>query len=477
MSGPDAALADALQIALEARHGAPVVVTDLRRLSGGASRQTWAVDAEVGGTPVPLILQRTRGGAAPTGIAVGIEAALLRAARPAGVPVADVVVSAGDDALTSIAADRLAGLGDAWMVLRRVPGEALPARVLRDDAFAAARARMLDDCAAALVAIHRIPPTQVPELEDVDRLVRYREVLDGFGDPQPVFELAIRWLAAHQPTVVASGVVHGDFRTGNLLVDEHGLAAVLDWELAHLGDPAEDLGWFCTRAWRFGSPLPAGGFGTRDELLAAYARAGGAPVDAERLHWWEVMGTLTWGVICMVQTATHRLGLSRSVELAAIGRRVCETELDLLRLLPGPDPAPDHAAPAPTGEANHGSATGQLPPRTVHGLPTAAELVEATREWIEGDVAAATEGAVRFHARVAANVLAMVERELALGPAHAVAHAERLARLGFADDAALAASIRAGDLAGRQDEVATALGAAVLDKLAVAHPGYPDDPA
>ncbi|MCU1351999.1 MAG: aminoglycoside phosphotransferase, partial [Acidimicrobiales bacterium] len=355
------ALEASLRVALQERFGAEVGAVELRRLSGGASRETWSIDAVVAGASMPLILQRTRGGASPTGIPVPAEAALVRAARRAAVPVAEVVAAAGDDALAGAADGALDGLGDAWMLSTRLEGEALPARILRDERFGAARSRMLSDCGAALAAIHRIPPDAVPGLENADRLARYREVLDGFGEPHPAFELAMRWLDAHRPPPVEPQVVHGDFRTGNLLVDDAGLVAVLDWELSHLGDPIEDLGWFCTRAWRFGSPEPAGGFGSREDLVAAYEAAGGAPVDSDRLQWWEVMGTLTWGVICMVQAATHRLGLSRSVELAAIGRRVCETELDVLRLLPGPDPTPeDPAQPSPTS-TDPG----------VHGVPTA----------------------------------------------------------------------------------------------------------
>jgi aminoglycoside phosphotransferase (APT) family kinase protein len=128
--------------------------------------------------------------------------------------------------------------------------------------------------------------------------------------------------------------VHGDFRLGNLLVDRSGLVAVLDWELAHLGDPLADLGWFTVRAWRFGGAGEVAGLGSIDELVDAYENAGGASVDRDALRWWQVMGTLRWGVICMLQASTHLSGASRSVELAAIGRRVCENEYDVLRLLP-----------------------------------------------------------------------------------------------------------------------------------------------
>ena len=105
-------------------------------------------------------------------------------------------------------------------------------------------------------------------------------------------------------------LVHGDYRTGNYLADETGVTAILDWEGAHLGDPVEDLGWVCVKSWRFGSvDKPAGGFGSREELWAAYERAGGGEVDPARAHWWEVFGTVRWGIIC------HHPGVEASVGL------------------------------------------------------------------------------------------------------------------------------------------------------------------
>ncbi|HEX4819612.1 MAG TPA: phosphotransferase, partial [Acidimicrobiales bacterium] len=146
--------------------------------------------------------------------------------------------------------------------------------------------------------------------------------------------LGFRWLEANRPPSTRVSVVHGDFRHGNFIVNSSGLAAVLDWEISHLGDPMEDLGWLCVKAWRFGGQKPVGGFGDYDELFGAYGAAAGVDVDAEAVHWWEVLGTLKWGVICIMQASAHLGGFSRSVELAAIGRRVCEQEYDLLRLLP-----------------------------------------------------------------------------------------------------------------------------------------------
>ena len=143
--------------------------------------------------------------------------------------------------------------------------------------------------------------------------------LDHIGEPHPAFELAFRWLDEHRPAKSSPvAVVHGDFRLGNVIVDATGLQAVIDWELAHLGDPMEDLGWLCSPAWRFGSPLPAAGVGTREQLFAAYGEVAGVEVDPDVVRWWEVNGILRWGIICVAQAHVHTSGVVRSHELAAI---------------------------------------------------------------------------------------------------------------------------------------------------------------
>jgi hypothetical protein len=285
-------------------------------------------------------------------------------------------------------------------------------------------------------------------------------------------------LAETRPTPSGACVVHGDFRNGNLIVGDEGIRAVLDWELAHIGDPLEDLGWLCVKAWRFGSPLPVGGFGTFDELVASYQAAGGAPVDDGALYWWVVLGTLRWGIICILQTLTHTTGAVRSVELAAIGRRVCEVEWDLLELLPWVvDEVGDSSSRASPGVAARpapppprGATAGRgWPP---HDIPDPAALLDAVGEFLESEVLPATEGRVRFHVRVAANVVAMVGRELELGTDQAVAHARRLEGLGVTNEAELAAAIRSGALDARLGEVRAVVRATVADKLAVANPGY-----
>ncbi len=194
--------------------------------------------------------------------------------------------------------------------------------------------------AAALAAIHRIPVSEVPAIAgrpagaavELDAL---QAELDRYPDPHPALELGLRWLRRRLPATRAPVVVHGDFRMGNVLVDEDGLAAVLDWELVHAGDPAEDLGWMCSRTWRFGrDDRPAAGLGSRRELLASYREAGGATdIGIEELRFWEALGNLRWGVLTLRQLHEHSSGQRPSLELAAIGRRTCEAEWDLLAMV------------------------------------------------------------------------------------------------------------------------------------------------
>lgn len=292
-------------------------ITDLRRLSGGASRETWQFAAD----GRPLVLQRQRGGAA--GQDMAIEAEVLRAARAAGVRVPEVLAAGRDPEQRS------------FTVLSMVQGETIARKILRDEPFARARERLVPDMAESLARLHAADPDTVPGLPHVDQVQQYRTILDQLGQPHPTFELVFRWLDTHRPTASRDAIVHGDFRLGNVIVDADGLAAVIDWELAHRGDPMEDLGWLCVKAWRFGSERPVAGLAGYDTLFAAYEAAGGPAVDPDEVRWWEVLGTLKWGVMCIIQASAHLTGASRSHELAAIGRRVCENELDLFLALEG----------------------------------------------------------------------------------------------------------------------------------------------
>jgi aminoglycoside phosphotransferase (APT) family kinase protein len=300
------------------------------RLSGGASQETWSFDIVHPDGNIGAILRRAPSGygAAPERAAgLNAEAALMQLAHEARVPSPRVlhVLQPQDE------------LGTGF-IMQRVEGETIPRKILRDEQFARARPLLARRLGEVLAAIHGLALPQLPELR---RMTAAKEIAElerdyrSFNWPRPVFELALRWLRDRDPGPSAEvTLVHGDFRHGNLIIGPDGLRAVLDWELAHTGDPMEDLGWICVNSWRFGEiDKPVGGFGSREELFAGYEKAGRRRVDPDRVTFWEVMGTLRWGVMCCGMMQRFRSGPEHSVERAMIGRRASETEIDLLRLL------------------------------------------------------------------------------------------------------------------------------------------------
>lgn len=319
-----------------ARHfGAAAAIAGLRRLTGGASRETWSFDAEIAGARHPLILRRDPprravAGQSPMERSVAVdrptEFAALKAAHDAGVAAPEplFMTEPGD------------GIGGGY-VMRRAPGTAIARQLMRDPRYDAARPRFVAQLGEQAARIHAMDVSTLSGLRLLDaplQIAQLRRVLDALDQPHPVFELALSRLARRPPPRAAPRFVHGDFRTGNFLADETGVTAILDWELPHLGDPMEDLGWMCIKSWRFGAvDKPAGGFGSREALWAAYEAAGGGRVDPARALYWEMFGTVRWGVICLTQAWKHLSGAERSMELCAIGRRAAETEVDLVDLL------------------------------------------------------------------------------------------------------------------------------------------------
>jgi aminoglycoside phosphotransferase (APT) family kinase protein len=303
-------------------------VSGITRLTAGASQEIWRFNLVKGGTETALILRRAPGGTRVSESAIGpeIEASLIQAAHAAGVPVPIVqwVLTEAD------------GLGRGY-VMSCVEGETLGGRIARGEAFAQARTVLARQCGAAMAATHRIDPAAFPTLKRVTPLefvTQYLEAYRATNWPRPVFDLAFRWLLDRcPPPPEQPRLVHGDFRNGNIMVGEDGLRAVLDWELAHVADPMEDLGWICANSWRFGvEALPVGGFGRREDLWAGYEAAGGVKVDPDRALFWEVFGSLRWGVMCSGMAESFRT-VDTSVERAVIARRTSETEIDLLRLI------------------------------------------------------------------------------------------------------------------------------------------------
>jgi aminoglycoside phosphotransferase (APT) family kinase protein len=301
----------------------------LERLTGGASQETWSFDALGSAGVVPLIMRRLSTDAAPGERAVSseCEAQLIRRAGECGVPTPGVrhILEPGD------------GLGRGF-VSDRIKGETLARRILRNAEFAPIRPRLAGQCGAILARIHAVPLPGLPPLQTrfaAEQLDELEQSYRSFGGGSAVFEVAFRWLRDHLPGHTGSAcLVHGDFRNGNLIIGADGVRAVLDWELAHLGDPAEDLGWITVNSWRFGAiDKPVGGFGTVEEMLESYRAAGGQAIAPERVLYWRIFGSLRWGFICRRMAHPAHTDAPITIERAMIGRRISETELDLLDIL------------------------------------------------------------------------------------------------------------------------------------------------
>ena len=304
-------------------------VVAAEKLSGGASQETWRFDIVHPEGNFGAILRRAPDGhgAAPSRAAgLNAEARLMQLAFDASLPSPRVlhVLTPEDDL----------GVG---FIMQRVDGETIARKILREEEFADARPRLARELGGVLAGIHSLPGAQLPELRRMTAAKELDECERDYRNlnwPKPVFELALRWLRDHDPgPAMEATLVHGDFRNGNLVIGPDGVRAVLDWELAHLGDPMEDLGWLCVNSWRFGEiDKPVGGFGSHEELFAGY-EAAGRRVDPTRVMFWEVMGTLRWGLMCGGMMQRFREGPDHSMERAMIGRRASETEVDLLGLL------------------------------------------------------------------------------------------------------------------------------------------------
>jgi aminoglycoside phosphotransferase (APT) family kinase protein len=329
MTNPE--LGERLWVVAAKKIGAPGSIHDLRPLTGGANRATLAFDAEVGDARLPLIVQL--GVETPDPVA-GItpelrpaqQAHLMIAAAENGVPAPRIrAILEPED-----------GLGEGY-ITDRVDGETLGPRIIRDNRFAAARPRMAAQCGEILARIHSIDSAKVPFLmsqNPVEHIAAHRAIIDRYNFHLPALELALRWADEHVPKHPRHTVVHGDFRMGNLIVDERGVRCVLDWELAQTGDPLIDLGWLCIRTWRFGGKYPVGGFGTREYLFAAYERESGYPVEPSQVRFWEAFGNIKWALHCL------RLGsrgiANNDIERCAIGRRIEEPLYDFFNLIESP---------------------------------------------------------------------------------------------------------------------------------------------
>jgi aminoglycoside phosphotransferase (APT) family kinase protein len=298
------------------------------RMSGGAIQENFALDANIDGRDVALVLRRD----APSRVAVSRtradEFALLRAAYTAGVTVPEPLWASDDPAI----------VGAPFFIMRRAPGTAIGRRIVRDETLGGDRTTLAARLAEQLARIHTIRPPQAdlaflgPPQSARDFVLDAYAFLDRTGRSEPPLELGLRWLDVNAPAPNDTVLLHRDFRTGNYLLDAGGITAILDWEFAGWGDPHEDIGWFCAWCWRFGSSdREAGGIGTREAFYTAYERASGMRVDDVRVRYWETYAHARWAIVARQQTDRHRSGEQRSLELLLIGTLEPELDDELLR--------------------------------------------------------------------------------------------------------------------------------------------------
>lgn len=316
--------------AMRRRFGAGVRLDNIVVPSLGGSNRTVVFDLVDGLARRRLVSrQRTYRGADNPFIDDAHQFEVMTVAHRHGFPVPEPIVlyDAEDD------------LGEGF-VTAFVAGETMPKRILTSANFAAVRPRLAAQAGELLALLHSIPVSEVPGLagytDSADPIEAQRQRYDFYDEPHPAIELGFRWLERNRPPRATPALLHGDFRTGNVMIDDSGIVAVLDWECSHIGQPAEDAGWLSTRSWRFGHhDRPVGGFGQRSELIDAYRAAGGNRLDPDEIRYWEIFGLVRWAVLNMMQAYGHIFGGRRDPAFAACGRNTSVIEHDLLMSLKG----------------------------------------------------------------------------------------------------------------------------------------------
>ena len=301
-------------------------VSNLEPLTGGASKEIWKIEVSNAKQSTKMILRRGSGIEGPLAIKTADEARIQKEVIKVGAPVPIILaVSKNDEEL-----------GDSY-IMHFVEGESIARKILRDKEYKKALPILAYQCGEAIAKIHNVDINNfsfLPKKPAEDQLEDLYSTYQSFEQPSPVFEYAYLWLKEQDFGNFQESLVHGDFRLGNIIVNAEGLQSIIDWELAHIGNPLQDLGWVCGNSWRFGkNDKVVGGFGEIEDLLEGYNSISKLKVDKEMVKCWQVFGTFRWGVICLIQAYAHLNGTINSVEKAAIGRRVSETEIDIVDLL------------------------------------------------------------------------------------------------------------------------------------------------
>lgn len=313
--------------------GATIQITQLTPLAGGASRESWLVELMMDGQPEKLVLRKDL----PTtlhkeALTRRQEYEIMQSAYDADVKVARMRFLCDDKAV----------LGMPFFLMDYVEGVSIGRKVMTAPELEHARGVLAEQMAEQLALIHTIPADQhdflAPPAEGMVAshvaIQQTYRLLDHLGINIPVFEHLLRWATYRAPSDTELTFIHGDFRIGNVLVTPDGLSAVIDWEFAHIGNPAEEIGYLCMRDWRFGNDhLHVAGLSPREPFIQAYERYSGRQVDRQAVDWWEVMGNIRWGIICLAQAHRYLSGAEQSVEFASLGRRSAEMQLEALNLI------------------------------------------------------------------------------------------------------------------------------------------------
>ena len=325
-----AELAPRLEAAVRKRFGGAARIANLEAATLGASNRTLLFDlVEPGGRRRLVLRQETYRSPVSPFLPPADQYRILRVVHRHGLPVPEPMFELDPD-------DGL----DRGFAMTCIEGETLPKTLLTDARYARARARFATQTGEIFARLHAIPVAELDFLADsadsCDPLAAQIARYDSYGEHHPAIDLGIRWLERNRPPQRPARLVHGDYRVGNLILNEQGIVGVLDWECTHHGSPAEDFGWVCLRSWRFGNvDLPVGGMGPREDLHAAYRANGGEPVDADEVRWWEVFGSLKWAILNIMQAEGHVRGTRRSLPFACCGRNACMIEYDLLMTIAG----------------------------------------------------------------------------------------------------------------------------------------------
>lgn len=464
MSDDSSSFNEGLERVLVAEIDECISLKSCERLSGGASQETYRIEIQTASGHRVLALRRSSGGgfdetSEPGKPGLFAEAQLFRLARQAGVPEPEVyyILHESD------------GLGQGF-IMEWLDGEALGAKIARGAEFAEIRPKLAFQCGETLARIHSIDLAGAGLDDCVLEMTPeafVQQTWDGykaFDCAQPMIDFTGRWLMQNLPKVEKLCLVHNDFRNGNIMMSpQTGIVAVLDWELAHIGDPMRDLGWICTNSWRFGkSELAVGGFGSREDLFAGYESVSGVKVDPEHVKFWEVFGSFWWAIGCLRMAEHYRHGPDASVERPAIGRRSSECQIDCVNLLiPGPF-----------------TVAQQVPLTLSSNMPRTDELLTSVRDFLREEVMSEVNGRTHFLSRVAANSLDVVLRELELGPACSALEKEGLQRLlgkeGDLEDlrSELTIALRDSSMPLDRDGLANFLRQSVTSQIAIDQPKY-----